>query len=73
MKRTRPRHRNEVRVINHQAIGPDIRLPTPTRLGEHRQIDLAVIGREKHIRAPFAPMGDTLWLVNDSNPWQSVA
>nr|WP_228765684.1 hypothetical protein [Sphingopyxis solisilvae] len=52
------RYQDDMDMVGHQAIGPDLGLRPPRRLGEEIKIDLVVAVLEEGPLAPVAALGN---------------
>ena len=54
------RHQNDMNMVWHQAIGPNLAPGPRSTLGQHIQIERIVGFFKKHLPAPVAPLGDKM-------------
>lgn len=53
-------HGEQMHMVAHQAIGPNLNTKAPGTLAQHLQVKAAVIICKKDLRAQIAPMGDMM-------------
>ena len=58
---------NQMDVVRHQAVGPNIEPELAACRCKHRQVDLAVIGREEYIRTVVSAVRDVIRLVENND------
>ena len=67
----RLRHPDEVNVVGHQAIGPDIEAALLAMLAEQLEIEPVVVLTEENVLAPIAPLGDVMRDARNHQPCQA--
>jgi hypothetical protein len=54
------RGQDQVDVVRHQAVGPDLHVPSPGLFGQEIAIDLLISILEEDRLTPVAPLGDVV-------------